>query len=664
MTKAMQLPLFLPDSDWVAPNISDLPNWKGRGRVGLDCETIDPDLKKLGIGVRTNGKMVGVSFAFEGDGKNHTGGDKYYLPFGHVGGDNMDRDQVMRYLKYQMKHFDGQAVGANIAYDLDYCAENDLHFENVSFIRDVQVAEPLIDELQYSFSLANIGKRHGVVAKDETLIREAAIAYGVDPKKDIGLLPARFVGAYAERDVTSPLELLRIQEKLLERDDLWNIWNLESRVVPVLVKMRRRGVKIDQDKLAQVEAWALKEETEALEFVRVETGVTIPVGEVWKPLILAPAFEAIGAKVGKTADGQPNIDIEFMSSIDHPVSERIAWARKVNKIRTTFAASVRRHMVNGRIHCTFNQMARETESGNQKGARYGRLSCILPNLQQQPSRDEFAAFWRSIYIPDDGALWGCLDYSQQEPRWTTHFAAVMRLTKAEKAAKQYRDDPTTDNHDMMAELTGVPRKQAKAIYLGLCYGKGGASMCDELGLATRWAVSETNDQRKRTVTYVETQHEAMQVRMEAKGETFMWRAAGKEGQAILDKFDNKAPYVKKLAKAAEKRAKEKGFITTICGRRLHFPEGRRGGYDFTHKALNRLIQGSSADQTKTAMVECDAAGHYLQLQVHDEFDGSFGTVADAKACAEIMKTCIPDTEVPFNVDVEMGPSWGEIKEVA
>jgi DNA polymerase I-like protein with 3'-5' exonuclease and polymerase domains len=325
-------------------------------------------------------------------------------------------------------------------------------------------------------------------------------------------------------------------------------------------------------------------------------------------------------------------------------------------------------MINGRIHCTFNQIARETEGGDQKGARYGRLSCVDPNLQQQPARDEFAAMWRSIYIPEEGAVWGCLDYSQQEPRWTTHFSALMGLPKAEEAARRYREDPTTDNHTMMAELTGLPRKQAKGIYLGLCYGEGGAKLCDDLGLPTRWAVSVSIGRGKREVHYAETQHEAMAKRTELSmqdgAETFMWRAAGEEGQQILNTFDNRAPFIKKLAKEAEKRAKQKGYITTLSGRRLHFPEGMGGGYDWTHKALNRLIQGTSADQTKSALVAADAEGYYLQLQVHDEFDGSFGSVAEAKACAKIMSEIIPNTQVPFKVDVEMGPSWGQIEEVA
>jgi DNA polymerase I-like protein with 3'-5' exonuclease and polymerase domains len=116
-----------------------------------------------------------------------------------------------------------------------------------------------------------------------------------------------------------------------------------------------------------------------------------------------------------------------------------------------------------------------------------------------------------------------------------------------------------------------------------------------------------------------------------------------------------------LAERASKKAARTGFIKTILGRRCRFPEDpQTGRYDWTHKALNRLIQGSSADQTKKAMVELDDVGYYLQLQVHDEIDSTVETVKIAKEMAEIMKTCVP-LQVPSKVDVEVGPSWGEIK---
>lgn len=664
----MQLPMFTPESNWRPPSLGDLPSWADAKRIAVDVETRDQDLKKLGIGVRRGAYMVGVSFAIDD-------GPKHYLPFRHQGGDNLDERGVLGYLTENARAFRGQLVGARLSYDLDYLWEVGIEFPNVEFYRDIQIADPLIDELQMSFSLDNIAKRYGFEGKKEELLREAAAAYGVDPKGGLWQLPARYVGEYGEDDAELPLRVLKEQEKLIEKNDLWKVWNLESQVLPILLKMRRRGVRIDLDKLSEIEKWSTAQETEALEAVRKDTGVNIGVGNVWKPDALAPALFEIGIRLNKTSQGKWNIDQDVLKAINHPVAKSIAWARKTNKLRTTFAQSIRTHMVNGRIHCTFNQIAREDEKGDQKGARYGRLSAVDPNLQQQPSRDEFADMWRSIYIPEEGAFWGCCDYSQQEPRWTTHFAAIMGLPKAKAVAKQYCDDHSTDNHDFMTNLVhGVKRGEisdekfnklrspCKDIFLGLCYGEGGAKLCGDLGLPTRWALSSKGT-RGRRVEYFDHQHEAMERRMELDGDGFMWKAAGAEGQAIIDKFKVEVPYVGKLAKEAENRAKARGYVTTVLGRKLHFPTRNDGSYDWTYRALNRVIQGSSADQMKQAMVDIDREmpDAFLQLQVHDETDGSYGSEKECKQVANLMQNCITDTEVPFLVDVETGPSWGEIK---
>lgn len=659
----MQLPLWAPDSSWRPPSMSDLPDWSGARRICIDCETRDDHLRELGPGVRRGGYMTGISFAIE-DGPSH------YLPIRHEGGDNLPEQQVLAYLREQGARFKGELVGANMSYDLDYLWEADVEFPAVEYYRDVQIADPLIYELHNSYSLDNILKRHGLPLKDEALLREAANVYGVDPKRGMWRLPARYVGAYAEADVTLPLLALRRQERLIEEENLWDIFNLESQVLPVLVRMRRRGVRIDQDRLQQVEEWSLTQEAEALQRVYNDTGVRIAVGDVWKPEAIAQAIHSIGINTFTTPTGKVSVTKEFLDNIDHPVAKSLHWARKVNKLRTTFAASVRRYMVNGRIHCTFNQIARETEAGDQKGARYGRLSSIDPNLQQQPSRDEFASMWRSIYLPEEGALWACDDYSQQEPRWTTHFAAVMNLEGAQEAARAYREDPTLDNHDFMTklvyqikkdddpELFEKRRKHAKCIYLGLCYGEGGGKLCDDLGLPTRWALA-TKDGRVRNVEYFEEQGEALDARRE-HGNGFVWRAAGEEGQEILDTFDSRAPFIRKLAKRAENRVKERGYIITGGGRKLRFPQRQDGSYEWAHKGLNRLIQGTSADQMKRAMVEIDRAGHHMMLQVHDETDSSVADRAEAEQIAEIMSASM-EAEVPFKVDVEVGPSWGEVE---
>lgn len=672
----LQMSFFTPEAEWKPTPVADLPSWAGAKRIAIDAETRDPSIgNNLGSGSLRDGYTVGWAFAIDG-------GPKHYLPMRHEGGDNLPEDEVLRYMRANIKNFDGEFVGANLSYDVDYGYNDGFEWHKDARFRDVLIADPLLYELHFSYSLKAVGKRQGIEAKDEDKLREAAESYGLDPKAGLWRLPARFVGKYGEQDVAGPLEILRRQEKKIEERGLRQIWDIETDVLPVLVRMRRRGVRIDFDKLAEIEAWAEQEEREAARKIKHITGVDIGYDNVWKNDVLAPALEAIGMRLNKTAAGKVSIDKVLLGGSDHEVPQAILRARKVNKIRTTFAASIHRYAVNGRIHCQFHQIAREDEAGDQKGVRYGRLSATHPNLQQQPSPDrdpDIAGEWRKIFIPEEGAIWGCNDYSQQEPRWTTHFASVLDLDRAREVAKRYRENPDTDNHELMVRIIQgdqwtdwamdhdkgafkVERGQDKAIYLGLCYGEGGAKLCMDLGKPTRWRHVSGYGREKR-VAFFDNQHEAMDYKMEV-GTGFYHEVAGEEGQEIIDKFDREAPFIRALAKKASSQADRNGFVRTILGRQLHFEQRDDGSFDYTHKALNRVIQGSAADQTKQALIEVDRAGYFLQLQVHDETDGSYGSVAEAKQVGDIMRDCIKQTcdpHVPFKVDTETGPNWGEIK---
>lgn len=666
--KPMQLPLWKPESSWRPPRVCDLPSWEGVKRVGFDCETKDPHLKQLGPGCRrADSHMIGFSFAFE-DGPSH------YVPLRHEGGDNVeDPEQGLRYLRDQAKHFPGILVGAHLAYDLDWAATEDAHFAGVSWLRDVQLADPLIDELKRSYSLEAISQRHELPGKKTELLVEAARHYNVDPKGGMWQLPARFVGPYAGEDARLPLLILRRQERLIDDQHLQGVFDLESQVLPVLVKMRRRGVRFSSDRLHEIEKWSLDQEAEALAKIKHLTGVSVAVGDVWKSGALAPALEAIGVKLKRNKDGSPSIDKELLTALSHPVANAILWARKTNKLRTTFAQSIRTHAIDDRIHCSYNQLRATSEFGNERGAAFGRLSSENPNMQQQPARDEFAKMWRSIYLPEEGSEWGSLDYSQQEPRMLFHYAELVGLHGAGKVAQEYRDNPKTDSHQMMADITGVERTPAKELFLGTCYGMGGAKLCGKLGLGTRLAAHDgfppignghreyfALEDRDKAEEYCKLHKISLGwAHINGRG---LWEVAGEEGQAIMDKFHERLPFVKALAKKCRKNAESKGFIRTLSGRRCRFPMKRdpKPGdmYDWIHKALNRLIQGGSADQTKKAMVEADAAGYFIQLQVHDEITGSFANRDEANAMARIMENCY-DLNIPFVVDVEMGPSWGE-----
>lgn len=629
----MQMPLFMPESNWTPPSMGELPSWRDAKRVAFDLETFDPHLKETGPSVRTGGHIAGWGFAIDG-------GPKHYLPVRHANGTNLDAAQVRQYFIDQFKHFDGELVGANLGYDLDWAWEEGVEMPHVRAYRDVLIAEPCINENKFFYSLDSVSKDWIGEQKEKTLMLEAARAFGMRKDSELGayihLLPPEFVGEYGEQDCALPLKVLKLQEAEIERQGIQEIWDLESKVLPVLVKMRRRGVRVDEDRLMEVENQAMRERREAAEHITRETGVSVGPEDAMKKGILVEALRAAGHSI--TADD--SVDKHFIARHEDQCSVVAALGRlrKWDTLRKLSIDPVKAHLVNGRVHCSFNQMAADKDDGKgTKGARYGRLSCEHVNMQYQPARDEeIGSIWRRIYLPDEGGLWAANDYSQQEPRMLVHFAEICGMPGAAEAAQKYRDDPDTDNHQMMADMAGIKRKEAKIIFLGLCYGMGQEKLCHDLGLPTKVITLQRGPR---------------------KGQKMV--VAGDEGARLFDTFHTKVPFVKAMENLTKERATERGYITTLLGRRCRFKMGDDGmNYWGTHKALNRLIQGSSADQTKAAMVAADEAGFKLQLQVHDEIDLTVEDRAEAEALADIMRDCVK-INVPSKVDVEVGPSWGE-----
>lgn len=650
----VQLPLVSPRSDWRPPNLGSLPSWKGAARVALDIETHDPDLKKTGIGVRRAGRIVGVSFAVE----NHDPDRpalSFYLPIGHEGGDNLPREHVLAYLQEQARVFGGELVGANLPYDLDYLEEAGIVF-NPRFFRDCLLAEPILDPLQFSYSLDNVLERNGLGGKETSLLYSAAQMFGLGTKDgqvkgNLHRLPGRHVGPYAEGDATKPLILLRAQERRIREEDrqdsrgasLWSAWDLESRLLPVLLRMRRRGVRIDNDQLDRVEAQTARIQEDALSEMSRLSGVKITRGDVNKARLIASAIEKVtGKKLPVTPTGLPTIKKEVLLEMEgHPVVDLYLKAKRYDKLRTTYIPQLREHQVKGRVHCTFNQARRDSDDGaGSSGTITYRLSAVDPSLQNQPIRDpEIGPSWRACYIPEDGEQWACLDFSQQEPRWILHFAELTNCAGASKAAQACRADPKWDYHTTNRDMIGWTGKEgrdkAKTIGLALAYRMGGPKLCRKLGLPTKWI---------RT----------------ASGRDI--EVAGDEGQKILDEFGSRAPYIEQLMTNVEATAKERGYVRTVVGHRIRFPKALDGrpGYDWTYAAGNGLVQGSSAGQTKKAMVDADDAGIPLQLQVHDELNLSVSDPHTASHLAEIMTRAVP-CNVPHIVEPKLATSWGTAK---
>jgi DNA polymerase I-like protein with 3'-5' exonuclease and polymerase domains len=245
-----------------------------------------------------------------------------------------------------------------------------------------------------------------------------------------------------------------------------------------------------------------------------------------------------------------------------------------------------------------------------------------------------------LFLPEEGKLWASNDFSAQEPRLLVHYAALLGLPGSESLVQAYQDNPDTDFHQMVADMAGIERKQAKTVGLGLMYGMGKNKLAVQLEL---------------------TPDEA--------------------GDLIKD-FHSNVPFLRGTIDAVMRRIEHPasgGSIRTLLGRKCRFPlwepvawginkalpyeeavakYGPRVKRAMTYKGLNRLIQGSAADQTKAAMVALHEAGFNLLLQVHDELALSVKSEEEAREAANLMATAV-NLEVPSRVDVEIGKSWGD-----
>lgn len=657
-------PLLDPASGWTATPVSQLPSWPQGGRISIDTESREPsDFVKNGVDFWRGGnvsRVVGVSFAIEDLGA-------WYLPVGHEAGGNLDPAHVWAYLQENAKQFRGTVVGANLPHDLDHLARMGVTFPNAEWFKDVQVADPVIYELHNWYTLDAILARWKVPGKDEAQLEAAARAWGFSKAKggmkgNLWRLPAEHVGPYAEQDARGPLLVLRRQEREIEAKELWPVWEMECRVLPILLAMRQKGVLIDQDALARVEEWSLTETRRHLDEVARLTGHRIEVDELGEKGALLPALEAIGhgrAQLGLTDSGQKRRDAdtelrpvdyeitaEVLKLIDHPAAKAISEAKKADKLRRTFCASIRRFTgADGRVHTTFNQLKRQDDGSDLDGTITGRLSSKNPNLQQQPRRGEVGKMWRRIYVPEPGTLWAKLDYSSQEPRIMVHAGVAQGLRGAAEFERRYREEPDEmDFHQMVTDMAlamgaplkkGEERDQCKIVGLARAYGAGEGKLAMQLGLP-----------------YAEER--------QPDGRMFLVPVGPETGQ-IVAAIDAAVPFLAELQRLAKQAAARNGYIRTAGGRRLHFPEGRNGnGYDFLHKAFNKYVQGTAADQTKLALIAAVAAGYDIRLQVHDELDGCFASAEDAAACSRLMEECLPLRCVSL-VEPAVGRSWGEVE---
>ncbi len=617
--------MFAVQTEWDCPE--NFPNLSDAKFIAIDLETKDPDLKAKGSGaIQGYGEIVGIAVAVEG----WSG----YYPIAHEGGGNMDRRIVLEWFK-KVCATDAVKIFHNAMYDVCWIKAYGIPING--HIIDTMVMASLIDENRLWYSLNSVSFDYLGEVKNEKALKEAAESWGVDPKKEMYKLPAMYVGSYAEKDAELTLELFKVLSREISKQNLTNIFDLETQLFPCLIDMKFKGVCVDVDKAHTMKQQLCKQEEQLMYKVKEETGIDV---QIWAARSIAKAFDKLSLEYSTTEKtGAPSFTKNFLSNHKHPMVKNIAKAREINKAHTTFIDTILKHQHKGRIHADINPIR-----SDQGGTVTGRFSYSNPNLQQIPARNkELGPMIRSLFIPEKDHRWGCFDYSQQEPRLVVHYAATTEPICFDDSVgnivNKFKDN-SVDFHQTVADMANISRTQAKTINLGLFYGMGKAKLQAELGLNTK-----------------------------------------QEAENLFNQYHQNVPFVRDLMGHTSKTAQSSGSIGTLLGRRCRFNKWEPNQFGmhkpmdfeeaertygrgrirraFTYKALNKLIQGSAADMTKKAMVDLYNEGIVPHIQIHDELDISIQSEEQSKKIIEIMENAV-SLEVPNKVDYESGLTWGDI----
>ena len=612
-----------PVDDYVLPSFPTLDTKV----ISIDLETCETDFERGPGWARGKGYIVGFSVA--------TGTYSNYFPIRHRIGKNIEPAKALAWLKRYMEDDRIAKVGANLTYDIGWLSEEGITVKGELY--DVQYAEALLSEDAH-VSLEVLSQKYLGEGKDE--LQYARRLFGTSARSHIWECPAHVVAPYAIKDAELPLRIVAKQFPLLRAKGLLEIFQLENRLIPLLIAMRRAGVTVN------VEAAEILREDIITEMHRLRS--SLPKGlNINASRDIRMLFDSNSLTYSMTDKGNPSFDKLFLSSVDNDQVRTILKMRELDKIKSTFLEGyILESNINGKIYCQFNQL--RADAG---GTRSGRFSSSNPNLQNIPVRSEIGKKIRKLFIPDTGHhCWEKNDYSQIEYRFLTHFAVG---DGSDLVRAQYNNDPSTDYHVFTQQLvynkTGlqIERKPIKNINFGLLYGMGKEKLTRTLGVTPEKATE------------------------------------------IFNAYHQGAPYVKATMAEASDHANTWGYVKTILGRRSYFDRwcsqddpaesltkddayekyGNRIKRVATHKAINRVLQGSAADLLKHAMLACWKAGVFdvigvPRLTVHDELD--FSVIDDSKQSQEgfkemkqILQESLP-LRVPVRVDTGRGANWGTI----
>lgn len=603
-------------------------------RMVREAKELSYDTETSGVDWRYNspiGYVIGTHRGIDGKLCVCSPDDVVYVPVRHAGGGNLlggrplveatDKIEAHPFEKELAKAFNdrnrlniGPTVGHNIKFDCHMSANAGVLLGRGMVCTQNNAA--LLDEYQRSFSLDSCAQVHGVEAKKgEELYAHLARQFGGTADRKQMQHYWRLAGndpiayEYAVGDGVTTMQLWAAQMHEIREQEMEFVCQLENDLIWTIFRMERTGMKVDVNQIDQLRTTTEMRISQMLK--------ELPLGfNARSPVQMKKLMDDNGyTDYPKTDKGNPSFTEGWLKR--NPVGKKIIDIRQASNLLNSFVNPLaERHMFNGRVHATLNQL-----KSDDKGTISGRFSCSDPNLQQVPKRvKELAKPFRRLFVADEGWVFWERDWSQCEPRLFAHYSQDPNLLAG------YNAVPFVDAHSQTARLLGVERDPtAKRMNMGIFTGMQARALAGHMNCS------------------VET----------AEGYLRRWFQA--------------YPSIKGFQEKAKLRLKNRGYVKTILGRRCRLESPQ-----FAYRGTSKIIQGGNADVMKYVLLKmdryCEDNGDITRvlMTVHDSFNGQYQNTPEGRAAFDEMVAMMEDVKsaplnltVPFVAEGHEGSNWSE-----
>lgn len=582
--------------------------------IAIDTETtsIEPMLAEL----------VGIALAT-------SPARSYYIPLNHAGdGELLASETVRAALSPIFANPETVIYAHNAKYD-------ELVLERAGYPRphasfDTMIAAYLLGE-------SSVGLKELAFTRLGLEMTEITSLIGTGRKQiTMDFTPVAAAAPYACADVEATSRLVEILRKELNDQGLEALFHeIEMPLIDVLIDMEEAGIAVDVPFLRDLDAY-------------LDTQISAHENEIYRlaehPLninstrqLAAVLFEELGLPSGRRTKTGYSVSQDVLEGLreEHPIINSILEYRQLLKLKSTYVGTLPEQInpVTGRIHSSFNQTVAAT----------GRLSSSNPNLQNIPIRTEIGRRVRRAFIADNRAdqldgqepkLLLSADYSQIELRLMAHFSGDPRLVQAFQLGQDIHSATAAELFGIDIEaVTPDMRRLAKTVNFGIMYGMQAFGLARDTGMSRQ------------------------------------------DAQRFIDTYMARLPSVWQHLGETKREAIEKGYVSTLYGRRRYTPDitssngSRRLAAE--RMAINMPLQGTAADIMKIAMIQVQGELRRrglrarMLLQVHDElvFEVPESELKEvAELVTEIMENVVP-LRVPLQVELAAGKNWGELEPI-